>query len=271
MRDDQKRALLDDGGKDSSDHKFKNFHRNLCERFGYVHDEVDWKRDQVSLIEWIAKQVDGGKGEAVATLHDDGYWTWKKGATPPHESNYAGWRMDVYAAPQAECAPRSPYGAPFTTDVEQCCGDPSTCNDPCEPPSAQAECAPHEAQPVVALLRRIRPRDNVDALQGQDLCTQRRLIDEATSILLAAPTPERAQESDPLEQFAKPERSSADDYVPRVSLNERAQESAGVQDAIEDVAKYFEDCGDPYGAKMIRKYAFNKFAANKAELTKEGE
>jgi hypothetical protein len=48
----------------------------------------------------------GGKGEAVATLHDDGYWTWKKGTTPPHESNYAGWRMDVYAAPQAECAPR---------------------------------------------------------------------------------------------------------------------------------------------------------------------
>lgn len=40
-----------------SDHQFKNFHRVLCERFGYTHDEVDWKRDQVSLIEWIAKQV----------------------------------------------------------------------------------------------------------------------------------------------------------------------------------------------------------------------
>jgi len=41
----------------NSDHEFKNFHRVLCERFGYTHDEVDWKRDQVSLIEWIAKQV----------------------------------------------------------------------------------------------------------------------------------------------------------------------------------------------------------------------
>lgn len=37
--------------------KFKNFHRALCERFDYVHDEKDWQRDQVSLIEWIAKKV----------------------------------------------------------------------------------------------------------------------------------------------------------------------------------------------------------------------
>ena len=40
-----------------SDHEFKNFHRLLCDRFGYTHDDVDWKRDQISLIEWIAKQV----------------------------------------------------------------------------------------------------------------------------------------------------------------------------------------------------------------------
>ena len=41
----------------NDDHEFKNFHRVLCERFGYTHDEFDWKRDQVSLIEWISKQV----------------------------------------------------------------------------------------------------------------------------------------------------------------------------------------------------------------------
>ncbi len=35
---------------------FKNFHRLLCERFGYGHDEVAWERDQLSLIEWIAKR-----------------------------------------------------------------------------------------------------------------------------------------------------------------------------------------------------------------------
>jgi hypothetical protein len=35
---------------------FKNFHRSLCERFGYFHDEADWQRDQVSLEEHIATQ-----------------------------------------------------------------------------------------------------------------------------------------------------------------------------------------------------------------------
>ena len=38
---------------DSAD--FKNFHEQLCKRFGYTHDTVDWRRDQVSLIEHIAK------------------------------------------------------------------------------------------------------------------------------------------------------------------------------------------------------------------------
>lgn len=35
---------------------FKNFHRSLCERFGYFHDEIDWQRDQASLEEHIAAQ-----------------------------------------------------------------------------------------------------------------------------------------------------------------------------------------------------------------------
>jgi hypothetical protein len=41
----------------SGEAAFKNFHRSLCARFGYVHDEVDWKRDQVSLEEHIAAKV----------------------------------------------------------------------------------------------------------------------------------------------------------------------------------------------------------------------
>jgi hypothetical protein len=74
-----------------------------------THGDDQLLRAVQPLIEYYearALLADGGKGEAVATLHDDGYWTWKKGTTPPHESNYAGWRMDVYAAPQPECAPR---------------------------------------------------------------------------------------------------------------------------------------------------------------------
>jgi hypothetical protein len=35
--------------------EFKNFHRLLCERFGYGHDPIDWQRDQLSLIEHIAE------------------------------------------------------------------------------------------------------------------------------------------------------------------------------------------------------------------------
>lgn len=37
--------------------EFKNFHRLLCERFNYVHDEKDWNRDQLSLIEHIARKA----------------------------------------------------------------------------------------------------------------------------------------------------------------------------------------------------------------------
>lgn len=33
---------------------FKNFHRNLCKRFNFGHDEIDWMRDQASLEEHIA-------------------------------------------------------------------------------------------------------------------------------------------------------------------------------------------------------------------------
>ena len=44
----------------STEAEFKNFHRLLCERFGYGHDEVNWQRDQLSLIEHIASQASGG-------------------------------------------------------------------------------------------------------------------------------------------------------------------------------------------------------------------
>lgn len=43
-------AVIDAGG-------FKNFHRSLCARFGYTHDEKFWWRDLVSLEEHIARQV----------------------------------------------------------------------------------------------------------------------------------------------------------------------------------------------------------------------
>jgi hypothetical protein len=39
----------------TAEHEFQNFHRLLCKRFGYGHDPVDWRRDQLSLIEHIAR------------------------------------------------------------------------------------------------------------------------------------------------------------------------------------------------------------------------
>lgn len=47
-------------------HDFKNFHRQLCARFGYVHDEQFWWRDLVSLIEHIASKAQPAV-EPVAT------------------------------------------------------------------------------------------------------------------------------------------------------------------------------------------------------------
>lgn len=51
-----------------ADADFKNFHRALCERFDYAHDPVDWKRDQVSLIEWIAKKIAQSQADACKVL-----------------------------------------------------------------------------------------------------------------------------------------------------------------------------------------------------------
>jgi len=45
---------------------FKNFHRSLCARFGYTHDEVDWDRDRVSLEEFIASKLSTAEARALA-------------------------------------------------------------------------------------------------------------------------------------------------------------------------------------------------------------
>lgn len=52
--------------KKQAEASFKNFHRSLCERFGYYHDEIDWQRDQVSLEEHIATQFSHISAENAA-------------------------------------------------------------------------------------------------------------------------------------------------------------------------------------------------------------
>lgn len=46
--------------------RHKNLHRSLCARFGYVHDEKYWWRDEVSLEEHIAAQIGQLKAEVEA-------------------------------------------------------------------------------------------------------------------------------------------------------------------------------------------------------------
>ena len=48
------------------------------------------------------------KQEPVGTLHDDGCFVWRE--TAPHQSNYAGWKMALYAHPGAQPAPSAPDG-----------------------------------------------------------------------------------------------------------------------------------------------------------------
>jgi hypothetical protein len=55
-------ALLTQSHSCDDSASFKNFHRMLCDRFGYTHDEIDWRRDQVSLCEHIAKMLAQGNG-----------------------------------------------------------------------------------------------------------------------------------------------------------------------------------------------------------------
>lgn len=38
--------------------------------------------------------------EPVGTLHDDGYFVWRE-RQHPHQGNYAGWKMALYALPGA--------------------------------------------------------------------------------------------------------------------------------------------------------------------------
>ena len=47
--------------------------------------------------------------EPIATLHDDGYYTFKRGQEP-YDARYAGWRMDVYAAPVTAPATLTEHG-----------------------------------------------------------------------------------------------------------------------------------------------------------------
>lgn len=93
----------------SADDEFKNFHCLLCERFDYSHDEKDWKRDQLSLIEWIAGRPSAGATgqEPVAWFTDDhlsdkSATTWDRSVADRWRAK--GWTVGAlcYAAPTGD-------------------------------------------------------------------------------------------------------------------------------------------------------------------------
>ena len=90
-----------------SDHEFKNFHRSLCERFGYVHDEKDWKRDLISLEEWIAKKVQPQQ-EPVAWMTKTGS-VWKTKADETDEPLYTHPPTLSLAQRPHECSRSHPH------------------------------------------------------------------------------------------------------------------------------------------------------------------
>lgn len=61
--------------------------------------DAPYREDKaVKFILDLATELRNAKNPPVATLHDDGYYTFKPGQEPKY-SNLAGWSLDVYAHP----------------------------------------------------------------------------------------------------------------------------------------------------------------------------
>jgi hypothetical protein len=82
----------------------------------------------VDTLRTILASAGQAQPQPIATLHDDGHWTWKPGMRM-YECNQAGWWMDVYAAPPPavaqtiggshESAGTKPIGTVTVSTMEQ--------------------------------------------------------------------------------------------------------------------------------------------------------
>ena len=71
--------------------------RLRTENAGLV-DDMNLLRDNNTALRARIEAVE--KQEPMGTLHDDGCFVWRE--TTPHQSNYAGWKMALYALPGAK-------------------------------------------------------------------------------------------------------------------------------------------------------------------------
>ena len=98
-------------------HAFKNFHRLLCERFDYTHDEKDWRRDQLSLIEHIAKLArPAAQAEPVARVTEFVGAIRIEAECLPHSGTPMKIGDMLYAAPQP--AAQGTGAVPPTDDLD---------------------------------------------------------------------------------------------------------------------------------------------------------
>ena len=70
---------------------------NIEDRYGKT-PKLD---EAVALLQGLLAQPEP---EPVATLHDDGYYTFKKGKKP-YKSDFVGWKLDVFTRPPAAFVP----------------------------------------------------------------------------------------------------------------------------------------------------------------------
>jgi hypothetical protein len=74
-------------------------------RSGFDPERYANTRVQDGWLMWqAARATPADHSVPVATLHDDGYYTWNPKVDKPHGYNYAGWRMEVYAQPPQNAA-----------------------------------------------------------------------------------------------------------------------------------------------------------------------
>ena len=66
-----------------------------------VRHEADCVEAAMAEIQSLRAKIEAmERQEPVGTLHDDGCFVWRE--TAPHQSNYAGWKMALYALPGAQ-------------------------------------------------------------------------------------------------------------------------------------------------------------------------
>ena len=74
--------------------------KRLC-RPGYDLQKEQAIQEAIIEIRELRARIEAmEQQEPVGTLHDDGCFVWRE--TAPHQSNYAGWKMALYALPGAQ-------------------------------------------------------------------------------------------------------------------------------------------------------------------------